>query len=159
MSGGVSTRKPLETSCSPEAFELLKRWLNGCVEEHGDCGKTLSGEELGSEVPTLPTRIIDVSPLGRPVIPRLVETSGCMTGRWVALSHCWGKAEHHPITTTRASLHQMLRGIPLESMPKTFIDAVVITQNIGLRYIWVNSLCIIQDEDNEWKKVLLKVDL
>jgi Heterokaryon incompatibility protein (HET) len=152
ISGGVSTRKPLETSCSPEAFELLKRWLSGCAEEHDDCKKTISGEEIGSEASTLPTRVIDISPSDRPETPRLVQTKGSMTGRWVALSHCWGDPEHRPITTIKASLHERLMGIPLESMPKTFVDVVTITKMIGLRYLWIDSLCIIQDDDEDWKK-------
>jgi hypothetical protein len=59
------------------------------VEEHEDCRKALSGEVLSSENSILPTRVIDVSPPDEPQIPRLVQTNGLMTGRWIALSHCW----------------------------------------------------------------------
>lgn len=149
----MSTRKPLENTCSPDAFRLLKQWLDGCVQEHDGCRRTLSGELLRPGDQILPcSRIIDVSPQDHPEIPRLVETKGQTTGRWVALSHCWG--EVHPITTTKATLQQRLKAIPLESLedpkPKTFIDAVVITKCLDLRYLWIDSLCIIQDDTDDW---------
>ena len=152
ISGGVSTRKPLETSCSQEAFELLKRWINGCVAEHSDCGKTLSGVHIGSKVPTLPTRVIDIGPPDQPEIPRLFQTNG-RKGHYIALSHCWGGQEpgRRPLTTTSASLPERLKGIPLDTMPKTFKDAIAITKAIGLRYLWIDSLCIIQDDRKDWE--------
>jgi hypothetical protein len=160
VSGGVSTRKPLEVACSPDAFRLLNQWVNGCVQGHDSCRKTLSGELLRLDDQVLPCRrIIDVSPLDHPAIPRLVETKGQIIGRWVALSHCWGNVR--PITTTKATLQERLGAIPLESMndpkPKTFIDAVDITKSLGLRYLWIDSLCIIQDDEDDWKEESVKM--
>jgi hypothetical protein len=144
---------PLKPHVSPETLELLKRWINGCVAEHYDCGRTLSGEHIESKVPTLPTRVIDVGPPGQPITPRLIQTNG-LQGHYVALSHCCGKPEPdcRPLTTTRASFLGRLKGIPLDTMPKTFQDAVAITKTIGLQYLWIDSLCIIQDDTKDWEK-------
>ncbi|KAG4441659.1 hypothetical protein IFR05_002866 [Cadophora sp. M221] len=97
----------------------------------------------------LPTRLLDVGP-GPNVEPRLVETTGYPEGQWVALSHCWGEVQSHPLKTTRNKLAERLAGIPLSSMPKSFIDAIAVTKALGLRYIWIDSLCIIQEDEDDW---------
>ena len=81
---------------------------------------------------------------------RLIETSGNPDGHWVALSHCWGKKQNHPPKTTRANLSEHLNAIPLSSLPRTFQDAVVVTRELGLRYLWIDSLCIVQDDEDDW---------
>jgi Heterokaryon incompatibility protein (HET) len=43
-----------------------------------------------------------------------------------------------------------MTGIPLSSLPKTFLDAIVVTKALGLRYLWIDSLCIIQDNEDDW---------
>jgi hypothetical protein len=43
-----------------------------------------------------------------------------------------------------------MNGIPLSSLPKTFLDAIVVTKALGLRYLWIDSLCIIQDDEDDW---------
>lgn len=83
--------------------------------------------------------------------PHLIETSGTnLEGHWVALSHCWGKMENHPVRTTRQTLAQHLEHIPISSLPKTFQDAIVATRALGVRFLWIDSLCIVQDDENDW---------
>ncbi|KAF3809524.1 hypothetical protein GCG54_00012808, partial [Colletotrichum gloeosporioides] len=59
---------------------------------------------------------------------------------YVALSHCWG--HHQPAKTTKATL----------DLPKTFQDAITVTRALGIDFIWVDSLCIIQDDPDDWAK-------
>lgn len=73
-------------------------------------------------------------------------------GHWVALSHCWGQKENHPLKTTRSNLGQHLKCIHMSSLSKTFQDAVVATRALGLHYLWIDSLCIVQDDEDDWKK-------
>ena len=68
--------------------------------------------------------------------------------QYTALSHCWGTLQL--LTTTRATVEQRMRGIEWSSLPKTFQDAIHITHSLGIRYLWIDSLCIIQDDDQEW---------
>ncbi|KAK0622007.1 heterokaryon incompatibility protein-domain-containing protein [Bombardia bombarda] len=63
---------------------------------------------------------------------------------WVALSYCWGGDQ--PQKTTQASIPGYRDGIDLSSMPKTIQDAVTVCRKIGARYLWVDSLCIIQND-------------
>ncbi|TVY46889.1 hypothetical protein LOCC1_G002188 [Lachnellula occidentalis] len=78
---------------------------------------------------------------------RLLETKG-LEGVWVALSHCWGHTARYVTETT--TLQQRTNGIALSELPKTFLDAVMITQRLGYRYLWIDSLCIIQDSNQDW---------
>lgn len=55
-------------------------------------------------------------------------------------------------TTTTSSLVDRKRGIDLEVMPKTFQDAVKVTRKLGFRYLWIDSLCIIQDDAEDWER-------
>jgi len=111
--------------------------MSGSIMENGDNHK-------------LPTRLIDLGPPKSDAPPRLVKTKDYSKGQWVALSHCWGGPQNHPLKTTRANFEERLAGIPLSSMPKSFVDAVTVTKALGLQYIWIDSLCIIQDDEVDW---------
>ncbi|PVH80552.1 HET-domain-containing protein, partial [Cadophora sp. DSE1049] len=103
-----------------------------------------------SDLHKLPTRLVDIGSPESNVDPRLVHTESYPDGQWVALSHCWGEPQNHPPKTTRENLAERLAGIPLSSMPKSFTDAVAVTKALGLQYIWIDSLCIIQDDEEDW---------
>lgn len=68
----------------------------------------------------------------------------------MTLSHCWGTRV--PLTLTSISLDKFFHEIPFVEMPKTFQDAVMITRRLGVRYLWIDSLCIIQGSTEDWKR-------
>ena len=74
---------------------------------------------------------------------------------YVALSHTWGKKEERrkamPLLLT-GNVSTRMRGIPWDELTKTFQDAVTITRNIGVPYVWIDSLCIVQDNHEDWAK-------
>lgn len=73
-------------------------------------------------------------------------------GLYVALSQCWGDEEHRPLTTTTKTLQACRKAIPLSKLPQTFLDAVLLTRNIGIKYLWIDSLSIVQDDKDDWTK-------
>lgn len=80
---------------------------------------------------------------------KLVLTSGwSMKTSYATLSHCWGGLEF--LTLTRNSLASFMTKVPIEECPKTFQDAVFITRKLGIDYLWIDSLCIIQDSEQDW---------
>ncbi|KAF1830656.1 HET-domain-containing protein, partial [Decorospora gaudefroyi] len=66
------------------------------------------------------------------------------------LSHRWGSRQ--PLQTRKETLSRFKAGIPWESIPKTFQDAITFTRKLGLSYIWIDSLCIIQDDKQDWQQ-------
>lgn len=94
----------------------------------------------------MPTRVIDVaSPSKDPFL--LVTDSEFHP--WLALSHSWGQTVQ--FVTTTENISDMKRAILLCKMPLTFQDAVTVTRKLGYRYLWIDSLCIIQDSDTDWE--------
>jgi hypothetical protein len=78
-----------------------------------------------------------------------VESQG-ESGLYVALSHCWGKSKI-PVTDT-PNLPERKKGIQFQSLPKTFQDAIVVTRRLGYQYLWIDSLCIVQDSPSDWER-------
>lgn len=96
----------------------------------------------------MPTRLIEV---GETV--RLIESASIEPSRYVALSHCWGPLkDNQKFCTFKSNIEQLKIYIDDESLPRTFRDSVKITRGLGIRYIWIDSLCIIQDDKNDWER-------
>lgn len=99
----------------------------------------------------LPTRILDVGLDSSDNILRLYEPCG-KRGLYIALSHCWGDPSTVTLPkTTQSTLKAHLDGIEWSSLSKTFQDAVTITRKLGIQYIWIDSLCIIQGDKEDWE--------
>jgi len=97
----------------------------------------------------MPTRVIDVGTNTTKNI-RLYETMG-EKGEWIALTHLWGRSEPY-FSTTRQNLYDRMAGIAWEKLPATFQDAVTVTRALGHRYLWIDSLCIIQGRDGDFNE-------
>jgi len=131
---------------SERALAQIAKWLQHCTDTH----KAGRGCPPNLEVP-LPTRLLDVCLEGPGAVDsvRLVETSG-MSGTYACLSHCWGPRPL--IRTLRGNYEQHKAGIANSSLPKTFQDAVTVARSLGIQFLWVDSLCIIQDDLDDWQK-------
>jgi hypothetical protein len=110
----------------------------------------------------LPTRVIDVGEdkIG-PDIVRLISTDMRQGMHYVALSHCWGKLMKDQIPswcTTSSNEKDRAQGFPVEQLPLTFQDAIRVTRELGQRYLWIDSLCIIQGRDGDWETEAKKME-
>ncbi|KAI0334690.1 HET-domain-containing protein [Cubamyces sp. BRFM 1775] len=130
---------------------LAKAYVYRCLQNHECCRDSCHTE---SEVP-LPARLIDCSD---PVRPRVIETRGGTGGDhvYVALSYVWGE-ESQPHRTTTDNLRSYLDAIESSSLPQTISDAIRVTRALGVRYLWVDSLCIIQDSREDKHRELAKM--
>jgi hypothetical protein len=90
----------------------------------------------------MPTRLIDVGPPDGSREPFLHETKG-ESGKYITLSYCWGPSQ--PVVTTKENLDAHKRAIAFVALPQTIQDAITITRKLGVQYLWVDALCIIQD--------------
>lgn len=148
-------RPILTKPVSPPRSMLLRGWFNWCNERHNGCGKPRA--EL---VTVLPTRLLDVGSPGeqdhKPDTVYLVRGSDATTRQYVALSHCWGQIseeEKMVFCTTQGNIDRRQRGFSVSELPKTFQDTITVTREIGVRYLWIDSLCIIQygDDKADWQ--------
>ncbi len=135
--------------------ELLVPQLLPCIFNHPDCNSYLY----------FPPRLIDVGPPDGSVDPVLIESKTITESMDIdkqklsvhaTLSHCWGDAEHH-VTTTTKNIDERMTCIPMSSLNKTFQDAITIVralnrEGLKLRYLWIDSICIIQDSKEDWER-------
>lgn len=151
VSCDVIGRPALPSSDSPAAFDLINRWMSACLARHQACRETFCGTIIDeSTAPILPTRVIHISRPDGAICPRLIETNG-KTGYYVALSHCWGSPAHKlPLMTTQSTLQSHLAGISWDEIPKAHQDAITACHRLGFDFIWIDSLCIIQDSHADW---------
>jgi hypothetical protein len=125
------------------------RWLEHCVINHSNCRvkkRTLHDALLG-EVVALPSRILDVGADGSQEL-RLLESEG-MKGTYLTLSHCWGDGV--AVKTLLSNLNDYKERIPMRVLSANLRDAVLTTRRLGFRYLWIDSLCIIQDSTADWE--------
>lgn len=114
---------------------MAKMWLDDCCKEHEAC--RIKQERL-------PTRLVCVE---NNTIRLVISETLQKAPRYATLSYCWG---HDPfIKLSRDNLASFLEEIPWETLPPTFQDAVQAVRKLGLQYIWIDALCIIQ-EPGDW---------
>ncbi|KAH0432247.1 tol-like protein [Colletotrichum camelliae] len=121
-------------------FEILRKWIQDCDNDptHRHCRP--------DENPNLPTRLLDVEDNKI----RLVESKG-LRDRYLALSHPWGDPEKHShFCTYTHNIANHMAGINWGQLPGTFKDAITTTRELGVRYLWIDSLCIIQGPDGDF---------
>jgi hypothetical protein len=141
-------RLPLSSgnTASDEALAWSKYQLIRCAQRHRHCQKPARL--------FLPTRLIDVSKLASNLRGNVVVRSGADIERgslYTTLSHCWGSRDLACLTT-RENMRFQMEDIAFFSLPKTFQDAIFFTRRLGIRYLWIDSLCIIQDDPDDWAK-------
>ncbi|KAG4438146.1 hypothetical protein IFR05_006357 [Cadophora sp. M221] len=117
--------------------------------------------ELSTSSKFLPTRLLDVGNPETGVQVRLVLTDKISeperrqkdSSRYMALSYCWGSAEESSrlLKTTHSTIGERLTAIKFETMPLAVQDAVTVARTLQIQYIWIDSLCIIQDDAEDWQ--------
>jgi hypothetical protein len=124
---------------SDKNHSTVKDWIRDCETKHVLCGpRELHGR---------PKRLLYL-PSSNEHIVQLV--SGAGKDPYIALSHCWGGEK--PTSTTMVNEPSMRCGILISELPKPFQDAIQVARWIGVPYIWIDSLCIVQDDAEDWKE-------
>ncbi|KAF0641453.1 hypothetical protein FPSE5266_12201 [Fusarium pseudograminearum] len=132
--------------------ELIKTWMSEC-DDHEICKKSLPSTRNAP----LPTRVLDLTGSkdlpedGNDIIIKLRETNKDETGLYNALSYCWGRDTKLHFRTTHETMKAHKEGIDFFSLPLVHREAILTTLYLGIRYIWIDSLCIIQDSREDWQ--------
>jgi hypothetical protein len=137
-------------------------WVRDCNIHHSKCQRSTNSDAQ------LPTRLLDLQSLpegtafegvaGDPrallteTTLKLVENSADSKGQYIALSYCWGKVLAYTTTSRNLERHKEDRGIRYIQLPQTLRDAIFLTRYLGIRYLWVDCLCIVQDDNADWER-------
>ncbi|KAK4454875.1 heterokaryon incompatibility protein-domain-containing protein [Podospora aff. communis PSN243] len=132
------------TTSSNKTASTIRKWISECEENHPLCSHVEHGT---TERKYTPTRILDLRE--NPVTLR----EGEWEGRYACLSHRWGDGVDM-LKTTKDSLATFKSGIQWESLPKNFQHAVEICRSLGINFLWIDALCIVQDDDWDWHSEL-----
>jgi hypothetical protein len=123
---------------------ILSEWLRDCANKHPWCAMG-----PGSSEAPLPLRVLDVGEVGADSVRLRISQGLHDRGKFAALSHCWGGVIASKTTRDNYEAHQ--RGISMLELPKTFQDAVEVTRAVGIRFLWIDALCILQDDKEDWE--------
>ena len=135
-------KRPVTQPSSPVFFDRIKAWLKECEAGIADKHKMCLPSEASQF--QLPTRLLKIVQERGEFKISLKEVYG-ETLRYATLSHCWG--EHQPLRTTKENLNHHVKEIKWSSLPRTFQDAVMVSHGLGISYLWIDSLCIVQDDE------------
>ncbi|KAK3333074.1 heterokaryon incompatibility protein-domain-containing protein [Cercophora scortea] len=136
---------------SARTLALAKHWVSECTEKHGQC--KILAEDRG----WYPTRLLELSDSGQSV--RLIQTKETApTGRYMTLTHRWGPVD--VMKLTKATFPGLAKGVQISSLPQLFQDSIHVTRELGIRYLWIDSLCILQDRDDlsDWRHESLRME-
>ncbi|KIV88564.1 hypothetical protein PV10_08235 [Exophiala mesophila] len=137
---GVGRQVPIDPKL---AIFRARSWLQDCLKNHekARCNTARHG------IPHLmPRRLLHVGKSQNQV--KLVDNFAGIQHSYVALSYCWGETRH--VVTTRSNYTQQLQCIPWSALPATYRDAIEVTRALGFTYIWIDALCIVQGDEQDW---------
>ncbi|KAF1826655.1 HET-domain-containing protein, partial [Dissoconium aciculare CBS 342.82] len=120
-------------------MQRISRWLQDC-QIHPKCKKEVNH--------VLPSRVLDIGTSAIPHI-RLRITNEDEKGKYAALSYCWGgytgfMLKQHNMADFQHSIDEI-------SMPQTYKDAILLCRRLGIQYLWIDALCILQDSKPDWE--------
>jgi hypothetical protein len=138
-----STGSPLIPKAAPHA--RIKHWLNNCDHNHG---RKCNALQLSNAIAMIQIDVLDNC---------LVRTHS--TVKYFALSYVWGKVSMSQ--TLRGNLDARLKkeGLAAAHLPKTIQDAMSLVKSLGERYLWVDALCIVQDDDENKLRDIQQMDV
>ncbi|KAK7451374.1 hypothetical protein Landi51_04745 [Colletotrichum acutatum] len=144
-----------ESTGSPETLDLAHSWFQACLHGHDQCKRLPT-----SAINWLPTRLVDIGSKGE-TSWRLVVTSEdpeikhCQPlPQYITLSYRWG-TEPQKVLLSLHNLESLGRGSLIVQLPQTFQDLIVVAHHLGIRYVWIDCLCIIQNSRSDWEKEAL----
>ncbi|KAG8165476.1 hypothetical protein KVR01_004028 [Diaporthe batatas] len=120
---------------NPSSVALIKQWLKKCEVEHG-CG-------IGLRPSQMPSMVLDVSDQDK---IKLVKVHEDLRERYISLSYCWGKRSQR-IMLSRSNRTVLASGVSVQQLDPTIRDSVIVTRQLGFKYLWVDALCVFQDDE------------
>lgn len=137
----------LDDIMTEERRRVLLSWVRNCSDNHDVCRSPCSGT---------PRRLIEIKPLSTRRYALAVKDFVSTDERphYLTLSHSWAVSRAKDSATLDSNITERMKSLPLVELSKTLQDAVKITAWLGFRYIWIDSICIIQNNDEDKQQEL-----
>jgi hypothetical protein len=142
----VASYTPPPNPLDSALLKLATAWIKECDESHPLCKPTDSTFR--------PTRLIQIIDSK---LVKLVDPTETPTGQYVAFSHCLGKKK--TLKLYHNNLDRLCRGIQVQSLPKSYQEAISTCLGLNLHFVWIDSLCIIQDSSEDWQHEAVRMKL
>ncbi|KFY28371.1 hypothetical protein V491_00499 [Pseudogymnoascus sp. VKM F-3775] len=136
----ILSRPPELDVTSPRTIAKAKAMISECQTSHTDCEAVIIP-------PKLPTRVINVHESTSSTVHLHVPQGSGEFKQYLTLSYCWGG--HQPLVALTHNFDDLKSGIAIATLPQTLQDAVQTTRSLGYQYLWVDALCIIQDDNRD----------
>jgi hypothetical protein len=143
----VCGRPVAETTEDESVTTVVQEWTDECCQLHEDC-KINPSSPIGFLKATLPKRVVDVRPFHSEYQVKIVPYDGKST--YLALSHRWTSGPMPDWVTRKSNVSLRNDEFHLETLGKTVQDAISATRKLGCHFIWIDSLCIVQDDEMDW---------
>ncbi|OJJ41824.1 hypothetical protein ASPWEDRAFT_179513 [Aspergillus wentii DTO 134E9] len=142
-----------------DVLSRVQAWIHECIDHHETC-------RPGADSTWKPTRLVDLGESTTQLTARLIICNQHFNGSeaigpdvnhqsapYMTLSHCWAKIPMFKLENGNPDRNEasLCDSIPVSELSKTFKDAMQITKWLGVRYFWIDSLCIVQDSANDWR--------
>ncbi|OTA58360.1 HET-domain-containing protein, partial [Hypoxylon sp. EC38] len=126
-------------------IEFARTLLDVCKKNHPECGLVDTDKTL-----EMPTRVLDVGV--SPGHARLVlARERGLHEPYIALSYCWGQGVRHATELKDENIMQLLEFVNETNLAATQQECITIARQLGIRYVWIDSLCIIQGNRADWE--------
>lgn len=127
-------------------WQTVDRWIKECSITH-------THNREGQTAPFLLSRYLSIAPQG--MSAKVVTSSVGERGTYACLSHCWGGK--NSCILNRTTEKRFLERIPSRELPRVFAEAINVCQRLGISRLWIDSLCIRQDDEEDWKRESCKM--
>jgi Heterokaryon incompatibility protein (HET) len=142
-----------DSTSSANSLHTFVEWYKTCRTGHASCKKALG------QMRFVPSRLVDVG--STDYSPWRILTSEDLASKqpydmeYMTLSHCWGNASF--LTLDSQNLARLREGMPSSMLPLTFEEALYVARQLGCRLLWIDSLCILQDSLEDWRRESLQM--
>ncbi|KAH8732555.1 heterokaryon incompatibility protein-domain-containing protein [Phaeosphaeriaceae sp. PMI808] len=127
----------------PQLFALPQKWYGDCLKDHPLCKPPNPAFR--------PTRLIEI--IDDDWVKLVITSNKEISGSYVSFSHCWGKAK--TLKLLEGNMTQLLTEIRVSELPTSYKEAISACRFMNFRYIWIDSLCIIQNSREDWQQEAL----
>lgn len=145
--GDKPSSQRMSSTGSDKSIAQISDWLHRC-----QCKSTNQAAQKGEEQ-GLPLRLVKVGREKAEPLLRVVDGFDLPKAEYIALSHCWGpQGGQSTGRLLQSNLDAFRVSVPTEILSKTFVDVCFVARSLGIEYVWIDSLCIVQDSREDWER-------